>query len=226
MASVCQKKKCGALIFALVVFGLMIACLRKKSARNAVFFVTASLCQKKKQAALTFALAVFGLMIASTFITMKAGVPVASGWKLANRFSVTGPQAALLFEIAVKTAEVCPAADVAPGSSFGITKEQAQWYESAHDKGVQQADEADDGVSDTAVGNGWEYGDDDILGMVAPLALELRDSVLDVGCGDGFFLERMLRVLPQLQVGVSLSCIRLLIRLCCFPDICFWLVRP
>jgi len=45
--------------------------------------------------------------------------------------------------------------------------------------------------------------------MVAPLAFELGDSVLDVGCGDGFFMERMLRVLPQLQV--PLCCIQSLI---------------
>jgi hypothetical protein len=153
----------------------------------------------------------------------NTAVPTATGKLSSLCFSVTGPQAARLFEIAVKTAKVCPAADAAAGSSFGIPKEQAEWYESAHEEGVQQADKANDGVSDTAVGNGWEYGDDDILGMVAPLALELRDSVLDVGCGDGFFMERMLRVLPQLQV--SLCCIRLLIRLCCFPDFCFWLVR-
>jgi hypothetical protein len=131
----------------------------------------------------------------------NTAVPTAPG-KLASRFSVTGAQAARLFEIAVKTAKVCPAADVAvaPESSFGIPKEQAEWYESAHEDGVQQADKANDAVSDTAVGNGWEYGDDDILGMVAPLSFELGDSVLDVGCGDGFFMERMLRVLPQLQV--------------------------
>jgi hypothetical protein len=138
----------------------------------------------------------------------NTAAPTAPG-KLASRFSVTGPQAARLFEIAVKTAKVCPAAEVAPGSSFGIPKEQAEWYESAHEDGVQQADKASDVVSDTAVGNGWEYGDDDILGMVAPLAFELGDSVLDVGCGDGFFMERMLRVLPQLQV--PLCCIQSLI---------------
>ncbi len=55
-------------------------------------------------------------------------------------------------------------------------------------------------MSDTAVGNGWEYSDDDIMGMVAPLSLDMHDSVLDVGCGDGYFLERLLRLQPQLKV--------------------------
>ena len=106
----------------------------------------------------------------------------------------------LKIDIAVKTAKFCPAATVAPDDSYGIPKHQAAWYEKAHEAGLQQADNANDAVSDTAVGNGWEYGDDDILGMVAPLDLQFGDSVIDVGCGDGFFMERILRMLPQLRV--------------------------
>ena len=124
-----------------------------------------------------------------------------TAWPAQNRrFSVTGPQVARLFEIAAKHSKICPAAKKAIGAAGGIPQAQAEWYESAHVDGVKQADAANDGVSDTAVGNGWEYGDNDILGMVAPLGLEPNDSVLDVGCGDGYFVERLLRLLPQLQV--------------------------
>lgn len=58
-------------------------------------------------------------------------------------------------------------------------------------------------------GNGWTYTDADILGMVAPLKFAADDrfvccgcgaardgsranSVIDVGCGDGYFLSRVL----------------------------------
>lgn len=117
-----------------------------------------------------------------------------------KRFSVTGSQAARLFDMAAEHSNVCPAVAIAPGVSSGIPQPQAEWYESAHLDGEKQADAANDGVSDTAVGNGWEYGDDDILGMVAPLNFGPHESVLDVGCGDGYFAERLLRLLPRLQV--------------------------
>ncbi len=117
-----------------------------------------------------------------------------------KRVSVTGSQAALLFQVAAQHASVCPRASVAAGDTAGIPAEQAEWYESAHADGEKQAQEANDGVSDTAVGNGWEYSDDDVLGMVAPLSLRAHDSVIDVGCGDGYFLERLLRLQPQLKV--------------------------
>ena len=119
-----------------------------------------------------------------------------------RRFSVSGSQAARLFDIAAEHSNVCPAVAIAPGVSSGIPQPQAEWYESAHVDGEKQADAANDGVSDTAVGNGWEYGDDDILGMVAPLNFGPHESILDVGCGDGYFVERLLRLLPQLQVCV------------------------
>jgi hypothetical protein len=120
-----------------------------------------------------------------------------------RRFSVSGPQAARVFEIAARHSEICPVSKKTIGVSDGIPQEQAEWYENAHVDGVKQADSTNDGVSDTAVGNGWEYSDEDILGMVAPLDLEPNDSVLDVGCGDGYFVERLLRLLPQLQVRFS-----------------------
>ncbi len=116
-----------------------------------------------------------------------------------SRFSASGSQVARLFEIAVKTANFCPSVAVDPDDSFGIPKNLAKWYEEAHDAA---ANNANDAVSDTSAGNGWEYNDNDIMGMVAPLDFEFGDSVLDVGCGDGFFMERILRVLPQLQVSL------------------------
>jgi hypothetical protein len=120
--------------------------------------------------------------------------------KECQRMSVTGSQAALLFQVAAQHASVCPRVAVAAGDAAGIPAEQAEWYESAHEDGLKQAQEANDGVSGTAVGNGWEYSDGDVLGMVAPLSLRAHDSVIDVGCGDGYFLERLLRLQPQLQV--------------------------
>jgi hypothetical protein len=119
--------------------------------------------------------------------------------------SVTGPQVARVFQFVQKHVQVCPAPVDDSSASAGIPKEQADWYESAYEDGVKQAAEANNVVSDTAVGNGWEYSDDDILGMVHALSFEVNDSVLDVGCGDGYFLERLLRLLPQLKVP-SCSC--------------------
>jgi hypothetical protein len=117
--------------------------------------------------------------------------------------SVSGFQAQLLFHIVEKHAAVCPAAAKIDADSIGIPPAQAEWYESAHDDGLKRAEESRDSVSDTAIGNGWEYSDDDVLGMVAPLRLKTHDSVLDVGCGDGYFLERLLRLLHGLQVRAA-----------------------
>jgi hypothetical protein len=120
-----------------------------------------------------------------------------------NRMSVSGFQAQLLFHIVEKHAAVCPAAAKIAADSIGIPPAQAEWYESAHDDGLKRAEESRDSVSDTAIGNGWEYSDDDVLGMVAPLRLKTHDSVLDVGCGDGYFLERLLRLLHGLEVRAA-----------------------
>lgn len=120
-----------------------------------------------------------------------------------NRMSVSGFQAELLFQIVEKHAAVCPAAATTDADSIGIPPAQAEWYESAHEDGLKRAAESRDSVSDTAVGNGWEYSDDDVLGMVAPLRLHAHDSVLDVGCGDGYFLERVLRLLHRLEVRAA-----------------------
>ena len=114
--------------------------------------------------------------------------------------SVTGPQIARVFQFVQRHVQVCPAARDDTGASIGIPKEQAEWYESAYEDGVKQAATANDVVADTSVGNGWEYSDDDILGMVGPLDFKEHDSVLDVGCGDGYFLERLLRLRQQLKV--------------------------
>jgi hypothetical protein len=120
-----------------------------------------------------------------------------------NRMSVSGFQAQLLFQIVEKHAAVCPAAATTAADSIGIPPAQAEWYESAHDDGLKRAEESRDSVSDTAIGNGWEYSDDDVLGMVAPLRLHMHDSVLDIGCGDGYFLERLLRLLHRLEVRAA-----------------------
>jgi SAM-dependent methyltransferase len=122
-----------------------------------------------------------------------------------QRVSMTGFQAARLFEMAVRHAKVCPATAIAVGNPEGIPEPQALWYESAHDDGVKRAEASNDVVSDTAVGNGWEYSDDDILGMVAPLGFELNDSIVDVGCGDGYFVERLARLLSELRVRFPFS---------------------
>ena len=118
---------------------------------------------------------------------------------------MTGPEAARLFDMAAKHAKICPTTSFAPDAFGGIPQPQVEWYENAHNDGEKQASAANDGVSDTAVGNGWEYGDNDILGMLAPFNLKQHESVLDVGCGDGFFVERLLRLLPQLKVISSLD---------------------
>jgi len=93
-------------------------------------------------------------------------------------------------------------ADVGTDPELGIEQDIKNWYMDSHSETQAEAEIEGEAVASQSSGNGWTYTDADILGMVYPLHLSANDSVIDVGCGDGYFLSRLLHFYSRHRLAV------------------------